>query len=188
MGKLTVLIGLARSGKSTFAENWQQNIPFDNEQPYEFFHKRVVVNSDSIRLAMHGHRYIRESEPFVHAMTKVMVKSLFSQGYNVLIDETNTTVGSIRQWLEIDPDAKFIYLDTSVRVCQERAMATGQNDLVNVIPNMYDNLLDLCNYTLNKKLCKGEEVYLSMFIDTVNEDDLMMSVEDIREEVKRSKQ
>jgi predicted kinase len=184
MGKLTVLIGLARSGKSTFASNWQTDV-FTSGPPDA---PRVIVNSDSIRLAMHGHRYIRESEPFVHAMTKVMVKALHSQGYNVLIDETNTTVGSIRQWLEIDPDATFIYLDTSVEVCQERARATGQDDLVNVIPRMYRNLQETQWYSLG-----GWEDIDAISHDAdsddfhVTEHRLMKTVELIRNEVKWAK-
>lgn len=144
MGKLTVLIGLARSGKSTFASNWQTDV-FVSGPPDS---PRVIVNSDQIRLSIHGERYNKHAEPFVRAVTMAMVKSLYGQGYNVLIDETNTTVGSIRQWLEIDSKTEFIYLDTPMQTCQERAMDTGQDDLVNVIIKMYSNLQETQWYSV----------------------------------------
>lgn len=177
MGHLTVLMGCARSGKSTYAHNWISNGWIGKP--------RVVINSDAIRLALHGQRYCRLAEPFVHATTKVVIQALFNEGYHVMVDETNSTIGSIRRWLEIDSNAEFVYIDTPVEVCQKRAVATGQPDLVDVIPRMYNNLLDLCNYTIDKRILSGEN--MSNFrIDRVNEDDLMMSIETIREEMKYS--
>lgn len=165
-GKLTVLLGLPRAGKSTYAEVW---IDYDDYGS----NPRVVVNSDQIRLALHNQRYCREAEPFVHAITKVVVRAWYNMGYHLLIDETNTTEGSIRQWLEIDADAEFVYIDTPPDVCKERAYACGHYDLADkgVIDHMYNNLTKLCN--------RGK-----VFFDHPNEDDLMMTIEDIRKDVK----
>lgn len=176
-GKLTVLIGLPRSGKSTYATKW---IGYDDYGS----NPRVVVNSDEIRLALHGERYNRLAEPFVHAVTKVMIRSLYNQGYHLLIDETNTSIGSIRQWLQIDPDAEFVYINASVEECERRAIACEQNDLVdkNVIKRMYSNLVNLANYTLEQRILSGE--YSGFMLQEPYYDDVLMSVEDIRLEEK----
>lgn len=172
-GKLIVLCGMARAGKSTYCKQ------FDNKP------KTVVVNSDQIRLALHGQRYNRLAEPTIHAITKVMVISLFNQGYICVIDETNTTISSIRQWLEIDSDAEFIYIDTSMEVCLQRAKDTGQEDLLKIIPKMYENLINLCNYTVDKRILTGK-FDPSYRINNVNENDILMSIEDIRWEIKNA--
>lgn len=137
MKQLKIMLGLPRSGKSTYCEQFK-NHP-----------NTVVVNSDQIRLALHGARYNRLAEPMVHAITKVVTRSLFNQEYCVIVDETNTTKGSIRQWLEIDPDAEFIYIDTPLEVCKDRALQSKHFDLVDkgVIDRMYRNLQELVWYS-----------------------------------------
>ena len=71
---LILTVGLPRSGKSTWA--MQQGYP--------------VVNPDSIRLALHGHRFREESEEHVWAIAKTMVNSLFIAGHDkVIVDATN---------------------------------------------------------------------------------------------------
>lgn len=164
-GELFILLGLPRAGKTTYSNVWMDET--HNGLP------RIVVNSDQVRLAMHTQRYCREAEPFVHAVTKLIVRMYYNMGYSLLIDETNTTVGSIRQWLEIDPEAEFHYIDTSPEECSKRARLTNQVDLIPVIDRMYDNLKKLANYD-NKS---GIDVY------PCNKN-IMYSVEKIRQEVK----
>lgn len=141
---LNVLIGAARSGKSTFSRKWLKEISNTN---------RVVVNSDTIRLALHGKRYYRDAEPHVHAQTYLMVKVLHLDGYEVLVDETSTSEGSIRRWLEIDKTAQFIWTNTPIQVCLQRAHDTNQIDLNPVIKRHFDNIENLSNY------CKTPSFY-----------------------------
>ncbi len=180
-GKLIILVGLARSGKSTYATKWayEKNI-FNNaiELP------RVVINSDEVRLAMYGQRFIKLAEPLVHAHTKLMARTLYNMGYACLIDETNTTVGSIKQWLEIDPDAEFVYIDTPVHVCQKRAIDTNQSDLLPVIDRMYKNLQKLQWYSCECWRIDLDHDDYAEFFD-VYEKYLQLSWEKIRKEVKQ---
>lgn len=149
MGKLVILVGLARSGKSTYSKEWL------NTPDPDGLHK-VVVNADSIRLALHGQRFLMEREGEVHRTAELMIKTLFLQGcYSILCDETNTTAKNLRKWFRIDPHAEVVYLNTSRKICKERAYATEQDDLVNkgVIDRMFDNLVKLVksNHFVNEK-------------------------------------
>lgn len=177
--KITALIKLARAGGSTFAREWLATQDPDGYQ-------RVVINADNIRLELYDKRYCSKGEGFVHATEDVMIRSLMrNENQHLLLDDTHTTISSIRKVLQVDPDARFIYINTPVDECERRALATGQNDLVEkgVIRRMHDNLVKLCNYTIEKRVLSGYDV-CDFRIHTANEDDIMMSVEDIRQEVK----
>ncbi len=109
MNILKMTVGLPRSGKSTWAK--QQNIP--------------IVNPDSIRLALHGQRFLPEAESMVWAIAKYMVKSLFLAGHNtVILDATNITKSRRDAWKSKDWVRSFVVFDVSKEECLKRA----QND------------------------------------------------------------
>lgn len=130
-GKLFFLIGIPRSGKSTYCEKWVDN---PNHK------RRVIVSSDSIRMAMHGQRYEPLAETMVFAVKHIMIRSLLSKGFDVIVDGTHSTKISIQRLLEIDPNATPIFLQTPVEVCKERAIKTNQPDLIPVIDRIADNI------------------------------------------------
>lgn len=124
--KLILTIGLPRSGKSTWAK--KQNIP--------------IVNPDSIRLALHGHPYISESENFVWSIAYLMAKALFIAGHDqIIIDATNTTDKRRKIWINEFPSYKIIYklFDTSKEVCIKRAKECDRLDLIPIIEKMSEN-------------------------------------------------
>lgn len=129
MSKLSFLIGLPRSGKSTYSRKWSEQKP-----------GRVVVNSDSIRLALHGNRYCPLAETMVFAIKHVIIRAHLHNGYEVLVDGTHTTDISMKRLLEIDTNAKPILIQTPKELCIERALATNQPDLVPVINKINGNL------------------------------------------------
>lgn len=121
--KLIVLVGLPRSGKSSWAQ--QQGLP--------------IVCPDAIRLAMHGERYLAKPEPWVWAFVYTMVDALFIAGNDtIIIDATNTTEKRRREWREKFPNAEveFKVFDTSPEECKRRAIDTKQGDLLPVIDRM----------------------------------------------------
>lgn len=140
-GRLYAMIGVARSGKSTIAEQWKNNkIDIVNYTYYPtnnlLLMPRVVVCADQIRLALHGERYIEKAEVFVHAIKNIMIISLLNSGHDVLVDGTHTTESSIKELLRIDVDCEFCIIKTPIDICIERAIKTNQEDLIPIINRM----------------------------------------------------
>ena len=141
--RLYMMIGLARSGKSTLSRRWlNREIDFtiDGSTVASQFNlePRVVVCADEWRLAL-GHRYNSYLEPMIHPQVRIAVRALLHT-HNVLIDETNTNRMSIIQWLEEDIDAIPVFVNTLPSLCKERALKSNQPDLVPVIDRMAINL------------------------------------------------
>ena len=130
MNKLIVTVGLPRSGKSTWAR--AQGLP--------------IVNLDAIRLALHGHAFLREAEPMVLAQAQYMVRSLFLAGCpTVIFDATNTTHARRQNYASKLWVQEFKVFDTPMEVCVERAIATDKPELIPVIQQMaatYEPLTD----------------------------------------------
>jgi predicted kinase len=122
---LICTVGLPRSGKSTWA------------QAFAAAHATPVVNPDSIRLALHGQPFVAAAEPFVWAIAKVMVHSLFQAGHaTVILDATNTTKKRRDEWLSKRWATVFHRFDTPQDVCEIRAMESGRPDMVPIIQKM----------------------------------------------------
>lgn len=146
--KLYFMIGLPRSGKSTLANRWIKEkclyilngkIQLDYsgvEHPVP----RIVVCGDYIRLALTGNRYNSLTEDYVSAIKYTMIRALMLQGYDVLVDGTHTTKNSILKLLSIDKNAELLYVETTPEECKNRAIKTGQDDLIPVINRMYNNM------------------------------------------------
>lgn len=123
---LICMMGLPRSGKTTIVKELMQK------------HQAPVVRRDDIRLALHNQRYQSKAEPFVKAISDVMIRSLFLSGHPVVIcDETNYS-RAVRDFHK-SPDWRTLFYEvpTSPEVCKERAVATNQSDLIPVIDAMY---------------------------------------------------
>jgi predicted kinase len=121
MNKLIMTVGLPRCGKSTWA--MEQGCP--------------VVNPDSIRLALHGQPFIGSAEPYVWAIAKTMVKSLFLTGHEVVIlDATNLTRKRRDEWISSSWEREFKQFLVAKIVCIRRAMDTNKEYLIPVIEKM----------------------------------------------------
>lgn len=119
---LIATVGLPRSGKTTWAQS--QAWP--------------IVCPDSIRLALHGQRYAQQAEPFVWAIAKLMVRSLFDAGHKIVIlDATNSTRARRDEWLlPLEWSLYFKVIDTPPDVCIERARAEGDEAIIPTIERM----------------------------------------------------
>lgn len=138
---LYFMIGSSRSGKSTYVEQWV------NEGE-----KRVIVCSDDIRKALHGNRYSAYAETMVFAIKHIMIRSLLSRGFTVLVDGTHTSEISITRLLEIDPNAEAILIKTPKEECIKRAKDLGQDYLIPVIERQFKNIDDILSIGLNEYL------------------------------------
>ena len=119
--ELIVTVGLPRSGKSTWAK--QQGLP--------------IVNRDSVRLALHGERFLGQAEPMVDVITHLMVEALFLAGHRrVIADETCTTRKRRDAWRSDKRATTFYYVATSEATCIDRAVGDGRSELVPIIERM----------------------------------------------------
>jgi predicted kinase len=108
---LVMMVGLPRSGKSTWAE--KQNVP--------------IVSKDSIRLALHGQAFVGAAEDMVHAICRSMVRSLFLSGAKtVILDETSVDEATRDNWKSSMWNRVFKVIDTELTTCKSRALATSK--------------------------------------------------------------
>lgn len=140
--QLTLMVGLPRSGKSTYAR--KMGCP--------------IVNPDSIRLALHGQRFASEAEPMVWAMAKYMVKALFLAGHrSVVVDATNTTKKRRDAWLSDGWTIRMIHIDTPKATCIERAVAENDTDIVPVIERMADEFEDIDGWKVQQRTARNND-------------------------------
>lgn len=118
---LIAMVGLPRSGKSTWAKRAGH----------------PIVSPDAIRLALHGQRFIAEAEPFVWATAKAMVRALFLAGHAaVILDATNNTRKRRDEWKSRDWETVFKVIDTTEDTCLNRATAEGDEYIIETIKRM----------------------------------------------------
>lgn len=122
--RLICMMGLPRSGKSTMAAHLREKgVP--------------IVNQDSIRLALHGRRFIALAEPMVHAIAEIMARSLIIAGHaTVCVDETNVRRSVRDKWKSPDWETLFWEIATSKQTCLDRARAVDDFEIQPVIERM----------------------------------------------------
>lgn len=122
--ELIILVGLPRSGKSTWARA--------SGHP--------IVCPDAIRLALHGQAFNPSAEEMVWTMAHYMAESLFLAGHDkVVIDATNVTEKRRREWVSKFADMAEITINvisTPPKECIKRALEGNREDLVPVIERM----------------------------------------------------
>ena len=123
--ELLVTVGLPRIGKSTWAK--KQNCP--------------IVNPDSIRMGLHGMRFVSLAEPMVWAIAQIMVRALFHAGHEkVVLDSTANTLERRAQWVHPrEWFTKFISFPLDREICIARAMDAMDFEIIPVIERMWLN-------------------------------------------------
>lgn len=154
------MIAPPRSGKTTFAKKWvskpefrfECNIYDDPERIFPTSYDeidvivtkpRVVVSGDEFRKAVHGHAYIKEAEELVFANMTTACRALINSGFDVLVDETNSTLTSIYRLLLVDIDATPIWLDVPEKTCIQRAIDTKRFYLLKPIQRICSQISEL---------------------------------------------
>lgn len=106
---LISMVGLPRSGKSTFARKLskKEGIP--------------LICPDEIRLAL-GFRFNADLENLVWLITKMAIIALFGAGHEkVILDATNISKGSQTKWVDERWVNEYIIVDTPLEICLKRA-------------------------------------------------------------------
>lgn len=135
--KMTILVGLPRSGKSTYAKKIQK---YANA----YGGNTVIVSSDEIRLLEYGQRYLAGGERYLWKTHGIVLKVLMQQQFDVIVDSTN--INKVHRATLIELAKEFGYrthavcFTTDVAECVERALKDGMEDLVPVIEQMASDI------------------------------------------------
>ena len=124
---MTIMCGLPRSGKST----WVKENKNENE---------VILSADELRYLIYNERFWIDGEPMMWAIHGVILKMLLKQGVDIIVDETNITKVIREKIIKLakkyDYKITGIEFNTPKEICKERAIKTGQEDLLDVIDKM----------------------------------------------------
>ena len=143
-GKLYFTVGLPRSGKSTYCNNFVRI--YDKVAVAK---PRTIVCQDDIRIAL-GTVYNRWLEPLVYSTAQTMTRSLLHRGFDVIIDETNTSLFSLVRIFDIDNQAAPVVFRTSQTVCEQRARDSDRDYLLPVIARLAPQLDRLLTYGIER--------------------------------------
>lgn len=148
-GRLYFTVGLPRSGKSTYCNEWvkgERIVNPDSNAVFAYWYQsgrpRAIVGGDDFRRALHGGEFRIESEGTVFAMMDVAARALLNRGIDVIIDETCTTYETLLRYIKLDINAQAVFIDTPADVCVERAKADGREYLIGPIGRMAAQLED----------------------------------------------
>jgi len=127
--ELAIMVGLPLSGKSTFVKNLQNDFGY------------VIINPDTVRLALHGHQCIQNAEPFVWASVDLMVRTLLISSHKVVLDATNTTKFTRSRWVkmakEFDLTLTIFEMSTPYDVVKQRNVILQRLDY-SIIERMFN--------------------------------------------------
>lgn len=109
MRNLVIMIGIPGSGKSTYID--------ENLDEYQ------IVCRDDIRLSL-GTIFEPLLEKFVYAIADTMVRANMIRQRNIVIDETNTNIKTIENYLLLartfDYTTTAILFKTPLEICKQR--------------------------------------------------------------------
>lgn len=130
---LLLCVGLPRSGKTS----WIRKTNTLNHP---------IVETDALRLAIHGEPFIPETEPFVWLVAHYIVRALFLAGHDtVILDSTSVTRKARDKWRSGHWIRKYKIFDADADTCIERAIKDNRSDLVPIIEKMDDDWEDVCD-------------------------------------------
>ena len=150
-GKLTVLIGLPRSGKSTYSRLWEAGGDM-----------RVVVSSDTVQLATHGHVYLGITTGLCHEIYYIMIRTLLLQGYDVLADDTHSSTSSLLKLFSIQQDLHWFHIDTPEEECIRRAHLTNQSYLEKPIQRLAAQFRKNFPVSVDETMNRLKQEYIQM--------------------------
>lgn len=129
MKQLAMMCGFPRSGKTTVAEDLKAGNPGS-----------MIFSADLLRLQLYGQRFYREGEAMMWSFHDMMFKLLLQQGVDIVLDETNTMTERRKEYIKLAKaygyEVTCVWVTTDAEKCKQRAIMTGQDDVVHVIDRM----------------------------------------------------
>ena len=129
--KLVVMLGLPKSGKSTYVN-----------QNYSHYQ---VLCADDIRLAL-GSAFNRNTESFVWSIHDAMLRAFMERGRNIIIDATNTTIYTLEKYKRIANDydrysIELVVLKTPLKTCLNRNNDSVPIDVIVRMATQFEDML-----------------------------------------------
>jgi len=128
--QLAITVGYPLSGKSTFSKMLKEKFNF------------VIINPDTIRLALHGKPFEPLAESFVWANVGLTARSLLMLDYKILIDATSITRERRKVWAtmakEFNIPLDIFWIPTPKNICHER-----NNRLQRWDPGVIEKIADI---------------------------------------------
>ncbi len=135
MQQILILSGLPASGKST----WAKALVKESKDRWK------IVNKDYLRLMLSDGQRTNKTENFVIHVRDEIIREALSQGYNVIVDDTNFNpqhekrIKLIAEENGANVEVKFF--DTPVEECTKRDLARSNSVGAEVIQRMYNQYL-----------------------------------------------
>lgn len=119
--RLTLVLGLPGSGKSTFVDvNLAHQWAGDQ-----------LIRFDAIRQAM-GQNYCPNTEPLVNAVACIMARIAFTEGRGVVVDESITVPGVAMDLVgiarEFEAGVEIVHLSTPVHECRAKRVPSYMSE------------------------------------------------------------
>lgn len=123
---LLLMMGLPYSGKTTKALELSRAL------------NAPLVSPDAIRLALSGERYLPALEPTVWWIARMLTRSLFLAGHQVVIvDATHNTRKRRDAWRTSEGwDVLVLDLEVDSEVCRDQAVEANDLEILPVIARM----------------------------------------------------
>lgn len=129
MPEIKIMIGLPRSGKSTWIEKNKTE-------------KDVVLCADKLRYLVYNQRFWNDGEPLMWSVHGVVLRMLLEQGKDIIIDETNVSVNRRKPLIELAKKYGYkvigVWVRTSKETCLDRAVLTNDEVIPPVIHRMWN--------------------------------------------------
>jgi len=129
--KLVIMVGLPRSGKTTFVERYLKK------------HDYVILSSDQLRLSLYKEVFNKEREQEMWHMFREMYNYFIQTKSNIIIDSTNISYVNRMYYMDIAKQNKYdiviIHIDTPKEICISRCEDEKLIEVINCMENTIDH-------------------------------------------------
>lgn len=129
MPKLYLMVGLPRSGKSTWTENNREG--------------KAVLSADTLRVMLHGSLYNPKKEKMVWEVFDYLLRKVLEAGtQDIIIDNTNTSTKSRRGIIQTAIEAGYqiicVWVKTPAKICYSRTENIGLLDAIDRMEKYFE--------------------------------------------------
>ena len=147
MNKVTILIGIPNSGKSTYAKKLSNK-------------NAIILDCDYIRMMLTGKEdkydaFVKENEFFVWSAFNNILNNLIESNTDIIISNTNLNLKLLKDMVDKflfveNYKIEFVDIETPTDICIERLNGKNQH-MIEVIKRMKENKEQTVNWIFENK-------------------------------------